>query len=108
MGAHIFGASSSPTVTSFVLRHHAERIKEMFPPQIYEIIKRYFYVDDGTASADTPQAYAQLRKDLEEAMKLGGFSLGKWKCSHPQLVGEEPHTDENSFLEVLSQLGIPM
>ena len=50
--AHIFGSAASSVVTSFVLRHHAEQIRHLFSPEVYEIIRRLFYVDDGSGGAD--------------------------------------------------------
>ena len=38
--AHIYGSGASSLVTSFVLRHHAEKIREQFPENVYETKKR--------------------------------------------------------------------
>ena len=89
--AHIFGATSSPMVTAFVLRYHAEVIKDEFGQEIYYIIKKYFYVDDGAGGSDDKIRYKVMKEDLEKAMKKGGFSLSKWKFSHPELIEHEGH-----------------
>ena len=88
--AHVFGSSASPTVTSYVLRHHAERIKGQFGNEVHEIMRK-FYVDDGAGGVNDKRLYRKLKEDLTEAMKRGGFTLSKWKFSHPELMGEEPH-----------------
>ena len=99
--AHIFGAASSSAITSYVLRYHAERIKSIFGQEVYEVIKRYFYVDDGTAGAHTEDAVKQLKKDLEEAMNIGGFKLAKWKSNSPSLLDLPSIADDERFTKVL-------
>ena len=86
--AHIFGAASSPTVTAFVLRHHADQIARMFDEYIVDTIKRRFYVDDGSGGKNSVADYLKFVEDMNAAMALGGFELSKWKFSHPTLVGE--------------------
>ena len=88
--AHIFGAASSPTVTAFVLRHHADRIESMFEEYVINTIKRRFYVDDGSGGKNTPEEYRKYVADMQTSMALGGFELTKWKYSHPTLLGEPP------------------
>ena len=62
--AHIFGSSASPTVTSYVLRHHAERIKGQFGNEVYEIIRK-FYVDDGAGGVNEKRLYKKLKKEFD-------------------------------------------
>ena len=88
--AHIFGAASSPTVTAYVLRHHADQIADMFDEYVVNTIRRRFYVDDGSGGKNTPEEYRKYVEDMQSAMALGGFELTKWKFSHPTLVGEPP------------------
>ena len=99
--AHIFGATSSPMITSYILRLHAERIKNVFGPEVYEVIKRYFYVDDGTAGANTTPAVQKLKIDLEEAMRRGGFRLAKWKSNSPQILGLPEVEEKDRYTKVL-------
>ena len=99
--AHIFGATCSPTITSYILRLHAERIKHAFGPEVYEVIRQYFYVDDGTAGAQTTPAVQKLKVDLEEAMRQGGFRLAKWKSNSPEILGLPAIDEENRFTKVL-------
>ena len=88
--AHIFGSGASSLVTSFVLRYHSERIKSLFPQNVYDTIKNKIYVDDGSGGADTIEEALRLKEDLKTALKMGGFDLAKWKSNDPRLlVGEE-------------------
>ena len=88
--AHIFGSGASSLVTSFVLRHHAERIRPNFSPETYETIREKVYVDDVSGGADSIDEAFQLKEELKEAFALGGFTLAKWKSNHQPLIeGEE-------------------
>ena len=99
--AHIFGAASSPTVTAFVLQYHAEKVRKFFSEYVIETIKHHFYVDDGGGGANTPEGYRQFKTEMDQAMELGGFPLGKWKYSHPELLGEPTPTEEESKTKFL-------
>ena len=39
------------------------------------------------AGAHTVPAVQKLKVDLEEAMRMGGFHLAKWKSNTPQVLG---------------------
>ena len=86
--AHIFGSSASPTITSYVLRKHSTLLRGIFSDKVCDIIEKYFYVDDGSGGDNTVEGCKKLCDELEEAMKLGGFTLSKWKFSHPELKGD--------------------
>ena len=89
--AHIFGSVSSSLVTSYVLRHHAEKIKPDFPENVYEMLRHAFYVDDGSGGADSVDEALQLKQDLIAAMKSGGFTLTKWKSNAVEVMDEDPN-----------------
>ena len=88
--AHIFGSGASSVVTSFVLRHHAERIKHNYPKNVHETIRHFFYVDDGSGGADSVEEAIALKENLKKALAEGGFTLSKWKSNEKALLeGEE-------------------
>ena len=67
------------------------------------VITKYFYVDDGSAGANRLEQVKKLANDLEEAMAIGGFSLAKWKYSHPELMkreGDEEQDEKQSILGI--------
>ena len=92
--AHIFGSGASSCVTSYVLRYHAEVIKDMFGPEIYQIIHDLFYVDDGSGGADDVETALKHKEDLILAMKMGGFELTKWKSNYPELMDDTDQTEK--------------
>ena len=87
--SHVFGAGASSVVTCYVLRHHAETIKELFPDNVYQMIRHSFYVDDGSGGANDVETALELKENLKKAFDLGGFSLGKWQSNAPEITDGE-------------------
>ena len=85
---HIFGNASSPTIANFILRHHAEKIKNDFPLYVYLAILYCFYVDDYLDSVNTVEDAKQLRTQLTAALAAGGFNLRKWASNFPEVLEE--------------------
>ena len=84
--SHVFGSAASSIVTAYVLRHHAESIKNDYHPSVYDWIRNRFYVDDGTGGANTAEELIALSEGVIDAMKKGGFELCKFKSNLPQLM----------------------
>ena len=87
--SHIFGAGSSTLVTAVVLHYHADKICPFFPNNVSRLIRKNIYVDDCTGGGRNVQQAKTLKQNLKEAMKQGGFSLGKWQSNAPELVDDE-------------------
>ena len=81
--SHVFGSAASSIVTSYVLRHHAERIKPDFSEAVYDWIRNRFYVDDGTGGANTAEELIELSNGVIRAMRLGGFELTSSSPTYP-------------------------
>ena len=97
----VFGSSSSPSITSYILKIHGERVREKFGEEIYLIITRFFYVDDGSGGANSVEKCRKLARDLKAAMLEGGFELGKWKFSHPALRGDDEEEEQDEEASIL-------
>ena len=87
--SHVFGSGASSVITSYVLRHHAHAIKEKYPPNVFDMILSHFYVDDGSGGAATVDEALQLKQNLIDAMREGGFELSKWKSNHPAITEDQ-------------------
>ena len=99
LDVHIFGAKSSPTVSTFVLRHHGEIHKGEISPEVAWAIIRSFYIDDFLASyADVDKA-RQVRLELTQVLAKGGFELLKWNSNDPRALDDCPgiREDEKSL-----------
>ena len=96
---HIFGAKSSPTVCTYVLRHHGRKMEGELSPEAAQAIVKSFYVDDLLASFKDVETARKVRLELTDALKKGGFDLLKWKSSHPGVVDNEEEGDDSKALE---------
>jgi len=82
---HIFGAKCSPAVAIFALEKATEH-----DPQLCEIVKSCFYMDDFYYSHDDKKELSRIAHKLEDALKLSGFELGKWMSNCADLLAEWP------------------
>ena len=97
----VFRSLSSPSITSYILKIHGERVREKFGEEIYLIITRFFYVDDGSGGANSVEKCWKLARDLKAAMLEGGFELGKWKFLHPALRGDDEEEEQDEEASIL-------
>ena len=84
----LFGIISSPGISNWVIRKHAENIKELFPVTLYEAILGALYCDDYLDSLDGVPEAIEMRKNLTKALKMGGFEMTKWRSNFPEVVAE--------------------
>ena len=80
MTVHVFGAVSSPTTCLYALLRTAEDHKYQFP-QVADLVKSRFYVDNYMDSTDTEEEAVQRVHQLTSLLQLGGFRLTKWLSS---------------------------
>ena len=80
---HVFGAKSSSCVATFTLRYHVNRGELGYGYLVREAVNRNMYVDDLVKSIDGVETAAEFCVDVTAALKDGGFTLCKWKSTHP-------------------------
>ena len=68
MTVHLFGATSSPSCTSFCLRKVATDHKEEFSQEAINSVERNFYVDDYLKSVTSSYQGIALVHELRELM----------------------------------------
>ena len=95
--SHIFGSRASSAVSSFVLRHHADKIEGKYGPVVADIIRSLRYVDDMFGGGDEVPEVRKTRMDLDDAMAEGGFKLSKYKSNRPEVL-DRPSSDESKPL----------
>ena len=99
--SQVFGSAASSLITAYVLRYHSEVIRPDFPDNVADMIRDRFYVDDGTGLAKCIEEAITLKENLIKAMGRGGFTLSKWKSSHPEVLTEEEKGPEEPIAKVL-------
>ena len=80
---HVFGARSSSCVSTFTLRHHISRPDLDYDLLVREAVIRNMYVDDMVKSLRGVTVASRFCVGSTAALKDGGFTLCKWKSSHP-------------------------
>ncbi|XP_041349189.1 uncharacterized protein LOC121368518 [Gigantopelta aegis] len=89
MQVHLFGATSSPSCSSFALRHTAEEFSDEFKAAA-NVIKRHFYVDDCLTSVKSEEEAVDLIKETVALCKKGGFRLTKWISNNLHVLDSIP------------------
>ena len=72
MQVQIFGAASSPTVNSYVLRKAAADNERDFPGLV-EKVERNCYMGNYMDSFDTEAEAVEFRDKIQEGLGKGGF-----------------------------------
>ena len=90
MTAHLFGATSSPSVANFALKKAAGDY--MGASDAVKFVKNNFYVDDGLKSVATKREAVTLIEKSKELCKRGGFNLHKFLSNNKDvLAATSPH-----------------
>ena len=107
-----YGLASSPYQAIRTLHQLAADEGANFP-RAAEILQKHTYVDDIFAGADTSEEAAELKSELVELLKAGGFPLSKWVANHPDILSNVPAEQQADaqFLawhqaEAVSMLGV--
>ena len=90
---HLFGATSSPSCTSFALLQTAEENKNDFSQDTINIIRRNFYVDDCLKSVECEDQAIQLQSELRELLSKGGFRLTKFMSNSKKVLESLPESE---------------
>jgi hypothetical protein len=90
MRVHLFGATSSPSVTSFALRRAAMDQSEVYKDKVVKTVMSNFYVDDCLTSTENVLEAKELSSSLIEMLANKGFKLTKWVSSHKEVVSSIP------------------
>lgn len=94
MEVHLFGATSSPSCASYVLRRCAEDNKNMFDATVVDTVLNNFYVDDYLRSVATEQEAIKLLEELTAICQTGGFRLTKWTTNSQNVLLNIPLEDQ--------------
>ena len=88
---HMFGITSSPNISNFVLRAHAEREKNNISEETYLTLLHNFYVDDLLKSLKKKETAHLIKREITEALARGGFNIRKWRSNIPE-INDPPKT----------------
>ena len=94
---HMFGVTSSPTISNFILKLHAETHKDKISLDTYLALLYAMYVDDLLESCDDKETARRIKLEITAVLKLGGMDIIKWKCNFPDL--DLPSSSTPPFLD---------
>lgn len=80
-----YGTASAPYLAVRALRQLAVIEQHNFPAASNAILSS-FYVDDLISGSEDINKAIQLRDDLMEVLKRGGFELRKWSSNCPEVI----------------------
>ncbi|XP_043238930.1 uncharacterized protein LOC122390257 [Amphibalanus amphitrite] len=105
MNVVIFGAKSSPSTATYVLRRCAEDGRDKHPRAADKIVSR-FYMDDYLDSVDTEREGRELVNSLNSLLSAGGFHLTKWTSTSDVVlkdVAPEDKCEESRDLDLTGE-----
>ena len=90
MEVHLFGSTSSPSVTSISLRKTAQDNVSDFGHEVIDTVLQNFYVDDCLKSVSSRAVAVHLRVELCRLLSRGGFRLTKWLSNDKDVLETIP------------------
>ncbi|XP_066588113.1 uncharacterized protein [Prorops nasuta] len=80
-----FGIASSPFLAICTIHKLAEDEIEYFP-NAAKVLKNNLYVDDLLAGSETIEGARNLRDEIIELLKTGGFNIRQWASNDRQII----------------------
>ena len=116
MLVHLFGGTSSPTVSNHALHKTADDNARDFSAEAVQTIKRNFFMDDCLKSCPDDEQAIKLIKELIALVARGGFKLGKWISNSravlqsvpADLISEKVKDFESEDLPIERALGLKL
>ena len=93
MKVHLFGAVSSPSVSTFALRQTVSDHKHEFDTSISQLALTNFYVDDFLCATSSEGEAINIVKSLSSLCDKGGFRITKWMSNNRNVVESIPKCD---------------
>jgi len=108
----VFGDRASPYLAQFILRCHAEELKQEFPLAAPVVLEN-MYMDDVLHSAETEAEAIKTREQLTELLSRAGFEIRRWCSNKANVLKDVPEEDrvsgvniEESELPSMKALGV--
>ena len=96
----VFGEVSVPSRANYTMRRNADENGEDLPLGV-KAVHKHFYMDVGLPSTDSREEAIEMRKQMTELLRCGGFHLDKWLTNDPQVLATIPEQDRSPrFLEL--------
>ena len=80
---------SAPSRANYTMRRSADENGGDLPLAVKAVYK-HFYLDDGLLSTYAREEAIEMRKQMTELLRLGGFHLHKWLTNDPEVLATIP------------------
>ena len=87
---HLFGATSSPSVSNFCLRKTAHLHGDEFDKVLIMTVNRNMYVDDMMKSTSTTERAIRLVSQLRKLREKDRFRLTEWYSNDREVMATIP------------------
>ena len=101
MAVHIFGASSSPSITNFALKFAADKVEKRYSSLVADTIRYNFYVDDCLKSVPDVKCAIKLIDEISGACRDEGFHLTKFTSNNFKVIETIPQEERTSEVQEL-------
>ncbi|XP_074616699.1 uncharacterized protein LOC141876100 [Acropora palmata] len=72
----VFGEVSAPSRANYAMQRNADENGDL--PLGVKAVYKHFYMDDGLPSTNSREEAIEMRKQITELLRRGGFHLHKW------------------------------
>nr|CAI5844533.1 unnamed protein product [Callosobruchus analis] len=80
-----YGTASASFLATRVLKQLADEYQGQYPLAC-EVIRNNFYMDDLLTGAETVDKLLELKEEISQVLRKGGFNLRKWQSNIPSLL----------------------
>ena len=95
----VFGEVLAPSRENYAMQHNAGENGDL--PLGVKAVFRHFYMDEGLPSTNFREEVIEMRKQMTELLRRGGFHLHKWLTNDPEVLATIPEQDRSPrFLEL--------
>ena len=98
----MFGEVSVPSRANYTMKRNADENGEDLPLGV-KAVYQFFYMDDGLPSTDSREKAIEMRKQMTELLRRGGFRLHKWLTNDPDVLATIPEQDRSPRFLGLSE-----
>ena len=102
----VFGEVSAPSRANYTVRRNADENGDDLPLGLKAVYK-HFHMDDGLPSTDSCEEAIEMRKQMTELLRRGGFRLHKWLTNDPDVLATIPEQDRSPRFLKLSDNKLP-
>ena len=103
MTVHLFGTTSSPSCTNFVLKQTANDFEGEYSEQAANFMHNNFYVDDGLKLVTTTGSAVELVKNVKTMCHQGGLNLHKFLSNSKEVIKNIPESDRAEGVKEIDQ-----